>query len=407
MANKSAQGSVQATKEKKYLGKYCIAGGPNKSTSCFHNRIDINLEGTSTTRTKRLLDRSLALPTIDTVSSVRTSDAISSRERRQFLRHVQREWQTPRQTPSLNLNVEAIHDIHIVDQTPSTPCPSLIYEQATSSLTTVESSIVTPISSELPVLTSSKEQCKKLRDSLRKGKVARRKLKLKVQQLEKTNKSLVNKVKKQTVMIDQVVNNLHTDESDDDDGEDIEEDWEPTNDDDDGDDEIPANEESRNVIRVDASTTSVDEPKFIVFYQSLLALFSLFCFNCKAEKPEVRMEQNEYVTCIKKVLLTLSKEDLTKVRNKYLAKVPAALNTQFADRKSKIEAVQEHGKRKKQVVELPPSAQEQETLKRKLEEAEAARQAEPPAKKQRCCRKCKSPMLGHPCGHCMNQAEEN
>ena len=51
--------------------------------SCFHNRIDINLEGTSTTRTKRLLDRSLAVPTIDTVSSVRTSDAISSRERRQ------------------------------------------------------------------------------------------------------------------------------------------------------------------------------------------------------------------------------------------------------------------------------------------------------------------------------------
>jgi hypothetical protein len=43
------------------------------------------------------------------------------------------------------------------------------------------------------------------------------------------------------------------------------------------------------------------------------------------------------------------------MRNKYLAKVPAALNTQFADRKSKVEAVQEHGKRKKQVVELRPS----------------------------------------------------
>lgn len=135
MADKSAQGSVRATKEKKYLGKYCVAGGPNKSScknnfltagismhefpkkdsslrkswiqfvqrhrhdwqpssysclcsahfeaSCFHNRIDINLEGTSTTRTKRLLDRSLAVPTVDTVSSERTSDAISSRERRQ------------------------------------------------------------------------------------------------------------------------------------------------------------------------------------------------------------------------------------------------------------------------------------------------------------------------------------
>jgi hypothetical protein len=43
------------------------------------------------------------------------------------------------------------------------------------------------------------------------------------------------------------------------------------------------------------------------------------------------------------------------MRDKYLAKVPAALNIQFADRKSKVEAVQEHGKRKKQVVELRPS----------------------------------------------------
>ena len=72
-----------------------------------------------------------------------------------------------------------------MDQTPPNP----ICEQSTtapaSSLTTVER--ITPISSEL---TSSKEQCQKLQDSLRKGKLARRKLK--VQQLEKTNKCLVN-----------------------------------------------------------------------------------------------------------------------------------------------------------------------------------------------------------------------
>ena len=43
---------------------------------------------------------------------------------------------------------------------------------------------------------------------------------------------------------------------------------------------------------VDEATTSVNGPKFIVFYHSLLALFSLFCFNCKAEKPKVKMEQN-------------------------------------------------------------------------------------------------------------------
>ena len=126
---------MEATKENNYLGKYCVAGGPNEGSCkknssivgtsvhefpkkdsslrkswiqfvqrhrhdwqpsshsclcsahfealCFHQRVDINLEETSTTRTKQLLDRSLAIPTIDTVSSERTSDAISSRERRQ------------------------------------------------------------------------------------------------------------------------------------------------------------------------------------------------------------------------------------------------------------------------------------------------------------------------------------
>lgn len=47
-------------------------------------------------------------------------------------------------------------------------------------------------------------------------------------------------------------------------------------------------------------------------------------------------------------------------------------------------------------------AQEQATCKRKLEEAEAARLAQPPAKKQRQCKKCKKLMLGHPRGHCPN-----
>ena len=136
MAETSAQDSVQAGKGKKHLGKYCVAGGPNGAScknnsstvgismhefpkkvdsslrkawikfvqrhrhnwqpsaysclcsahfeaSCFHQRIDVNLEDTSTTKTKRLLDRSMAIPTIDTVSSERTSDAVSSRERRQ------------------------------------------------------------------------------------------------------------------------------------------------------------------------------------------------------------------------------------------------------------------------------------------------------------------------------------
>ena len=34
------------------------------------------------------------------------------------------------------------------------------------------------------------------------------------------------------------------------------------------------------------------EPKFIVFYTRLLAIFSMFCFSCKAEGPEISMKKN-------------------------------------------------------------------------------------------------------------------
>ena len=59
----------------------------------------------------------------------------------------------------------------------------------------------------------------------------------------------LQKVRKQTVMIDQVVNEFDTVESDGDEVEDIEGDREPANEDDNGDDVISADEESRNVIR--------------------------------------------------------------------------------------------------------------------------------------------------------------
>lgn len=35
-----------------------------------------------------------------------------------------------------------------------------------------------------------------------------------------------------------------------------------------------------------------NQPKFIVYYEMLLNLFLLFCFNCKAENPQVTMRQN-------------------------------------------------------------------------------------------------------------------
>ena len=38
-------------------------------------------------------------------------------------------------------------------------------------------------------------------------------------------------------------------------------------------------------------TKPQDQPKFIVFYSSVLALFSLFCFKCKHGNPKVTMYQ--------------------------------------------------------------------------------------------------------------------
>ena len=46
-------------------------------------------------------------------------------------------------------------------------------------------------------------------------------------------------------------------------------------------------------LRVDPETTSCqDEPKFIVIYSMLLAIFSLFWFKCKSNKPSVTMKQH-------------------------------------------------------------------------------------------------------------------
>ena len=44
--------------------------------------------------------------------------------------------------------------------------------------------------------------------------------------------------------------------------------------------------------RVDKDTHCKDEPKFLVFYLRLLALFSLFCFNCKEDNFNVKMKSN-------------------------------------------------------------------------------------------------------------------
>lgn len=130
-----------ATKTAKYLGKYCVAGGPNNEScknnsttpgismhefpktgnllrslwikfvrrhrmpdwqpspySClcsahfeqqyFHQRLDLGLEISDNITTKRLLDRSCAVLTIDRVQSVKNEDQVSQRERRQVKYHI-------------------------------------------------------------------------------------------------------------------------------------------------------------------------------------------------------------------------------------------------------------------------------------------------------------------------------
>lgn len=44
-------------------------------------------------------------------------------------------------------------------------------------------------------------------------------------------------------------------------------------------------------FRVKPGTPAHEEPKFIVFFSKLLALFSLFCFHCKRSGPTVTMKQ--------------------------------------------------------------------------------------------------------------------
>lgn len=50
--------------------------------------------------------------------------------------------------------------------------------------------------------------------------------------------------------------------------------------------------ESFNFFRVDPDTPVQDEPKFIVFLTCLVTLFSMYCFNCKYEKPDIEVNKN-------------------------------------------------------------------------------------------------------------------
>ena len=44
--------------------------------------------------------------------------------------------------------------------------------------------------------------------------------------------------------------------------------------------------------RIEGGTTPGEEPKFIVFWSKLVALFSLFCFHCKSPSPSATVNVN-------------------------------------------------------------------------------------------------------------------
>ncbi|XP_044168195.1 uncharacterized protein LOC122947182 [Acropora millepora] len=94
-----------------------------------------------------------------------------------------------------------------------------------------------------------------------------------------------------------------------------------------------------------------------------------------------------------------SKSELQKVTEKYNAKVPTSLTSQFQNRVNKSDAVQNFRKRQeRQLTTLYPTGQEQEVLQSSTQTA-----IEAPTTKQRKqakCRKCGHPMKGHKASLC-------
>ena len=61
----------------------------------------------------------------------------------------------------------------------------------------------------------------------------------------------------------------------------------------------------------------------------------------------------QIVACIKSYLFTKSREELTKVKQKYDKKVPEPMNRQFFERSSKVDVLECHRKRKESARTFP------------------------------------------------------
>lgn len=64
-------------------------------------------------------------------------------------------------------------------------------------------------------------------------------------------------------------------------------------------------------FRVEPSTPSYDEPKFIVFFSMLLSLFTMFCFKCKRSQPKATMKQRGTMVIVSQHCSTCGDEAFT------------------------------------------------------------------------------------------------
>ena len=62
------------------------------------------------------------------------------------------------------------------------------------------------------------------------------------------------------------------------------------------------------LYRIDPTATPQDEPKFVVFLSCLATLFSLFCFNCKTEKPQLQVSKTGTMVTIVQCCKECNKE---------------------------------------------------------------------------------------------------
>jgi len=113
-----------------------------------------------------------------------------------------------------------------------------------------------------------------------------------------------------------------------------------------------------------------------------------------------------YVQEIRRELFSVtSKSQFKSVADKYSAKVPPPLSSQFTERVNKSEAVKNYRERqKREVTQLYPSGEQQEILQSTATVSEAPVRRR---RKEAKCRRCGKPMKGHRAALCRSENATN